>query len=114
PAPPPAPAASNRVPPAPPPAPAAGDYAPAAPPPAPSAAAPTEARLAPVPETRPTTIDGWVLREGVNGPGVLEGADGIWRAKRGDTVPGVGRVVGIFGWGNRMMVATDQGLISTP
>ena len=73
-----------------------------------------EARLTPVPETRPTTIDGWVLREVVNGTAVLEGPDGIWRVKRGDMVPGVGQVVDIFGWGNRMIVATSKGLISTP
>jgi hypothetical protein len=73
-----------------------------------------EARLTPVPETRPTTIDGWVLREVVNGTAVLEGPDGIWRVKRGDTVPGVGQVVEIFAWGNRMIVATDKGLITTP
>jgi hypothetical protein len=86
-----------------------------APSPAISAAKPPiEGPLTPVPETRPTTIDGWVLREVVNGTAVLEGPDGIWRVKRGDTVPGVGRVVSIFGWGNRMIVATSNGLISTP
>jgi hypothetical protein len=102
-----------------PPAPSVRNYVPPAPPPAPSTAASTaepamEARLAPVPETRPTTIDGWVLREVVNGTAVLEGPDGIRRVKRGDTVPGVGRVVAIFGWGNRLIVATSSGLISTP
>jgi hypothetical protein len=102
-----------------PPAPSASNYAPPGPPPAPSPAAgaaepPTEARLTPVAETRPTTIDGWVLREVVNGTAVLEGPDGIWRVKRGDTVPGVGRVVSIFAWGNRLIVATSKGLISTP
>jgi len=98
-----------------PPAPSASNYAPPPPPPAPAAAGPPmEARLTPVPETRPTTIDGWVLREVVNGTAVLEGPDGIWRVKRGDTVPGVGQVVSIFGWGNRLIVATSKGLISTP
>jgi hypothetical protein len=102
---PPAPSANNL----------ASAYAPPAPPPAAGAAAPPmEARLTPVPETRPTTIDGWMLREVVNGTAVLEGPDGVWRAKRGDTVPGVGEVVDIFGWGNRMIVATSRGLISTP
>lgn len=95
----------------------AGSYVPPAPP-APATVAstepPMEVRLTPVPETRPTTIDGWVLREVVNGTAVLEGPDGIWRVKRGDMVPGVGQVVDIFGWGNRMIVATSRGLISTP
>ena len=33
-----------------------------------------------------------MLREVINGTAVLEGPNGIWRVKRGDTVPGVGRV----------------------
>jgi hypothetical protein len=88
-------------------------------PPAPAAAAggeklTMEARLAPVPETRPTTIEGWVLRDVANGTAVLEGPDGIFRARRGDTVPGLGQVEEIFGWGNRMIVSTSRGLITTP
>ena len=98
-----------------PPAPSASSYAPTAPPPAASAAQPPmETPLMPVPETRPTTIDGWMLREVVNGTAVLEGPDGLWRVKRGDTVPGAGQVVDIFSWGNRMIVATSKGLITTP
>ena len=106
-----------------PPAPSADNHPPAAQPPAPSptesAAKPrtephTDAPLAPVPETRPTTIDGWTLREVVDGTAVLEGPGGVWRAKRGDTVPGVGRIVGILRWGNRLIVATSKGLISSP
>jgi len=68
----------------------------------------------PVPETRPTTIPGWTLREVVNGTAVLDGPGGSLRVARGDTVPGVGRVLAIFRWGDRSMVATSQGLISTP
>ena len=34
-------------------------------------------------------------------------------AKAGDTVPGVGRVDSIVRWGNRWIVATSRGLIST-
>ena len=71
-------------------------------------------KLAPVPETRPTTIEGWTLREVTNGTAVLEGPNGTWRVTRGDTVPGVGRIEFIFRWGNRLMVATSSGLISTP
>jgi hypothetical protein len=98
-----------------PPAPSASSYVPPAPSPAAGAAQPpVEAPLVPVPDTRPTTIDGWVLRDIVNGTAVLEGPDGLWRVKRGDTLPGLGQVVDIFGWGNRMIVATDKGLITTP
>jgi hypothetical protein len=71
-------------------------------------------KLAPVPETRPRTIEGWTLREVVNGTAVLEGPNGTLRVTRGDTVPGVGRIVSIFRWGNRLMVATSRGLISSP
>jgi hypothetical protein len=67
-----------------------------------------------VPETRPTTIEGWTVREVVGGTVVLEGPDGVWRAARGETVPGVGRVDSIVRWGNRWIVATSRGLISTP
>jgi hypothetical protein len=68
----------------------------------------------PMPETRPETIEGWTLREVVNGTAILEGPTGIWRATRGDTVPGVGRVDSVIFWGNRWIVATTGGLISTP
>jgi hypothetical protein len=71
-------------------------------------------KLTPTPETRPTTIEGWTLREVTNGIAVLEGPDGNWRVARGDTIPGVGRVESIFRWGNRLIVATSRGLISTP
>jgi hypothetical protein len=67
-----------------------------------------------VPETRLTTIEGWTLREVTNGAAVLDGPNGTWTAKRGDTVPGVGRVESIVLWGKRWIVATSSGLISTP
>ncbi len=72
------------------------------------------AKLTPIPETRPTTIEGWTLREVINGTAILEGPTGIWKAVRGDTVPGVGKVESIVLWGNRWIVATSRGLISTP
>ena len=74
----------------------------------------TRAKLNPAPETRPTTIEGWTLREVTNGTAVLEGPDGIRRVARGDTIPGVGKVESIFRWGSRLIVATSRGLISTP
>jgi hypothetical protein len=67
----------------------------------------------PVPETRPTTIEGWTIREVNGGTAVLEGPNGIWKATRGDTVPGVGKIDSIVRWGNRWIVATSRGLIST-
>jgi hypothetical protein len=71
-------------------------------------------KLAATPETRPTTIEGWTLREVANGTAILEGPDGIRRVSSGDMIPGVGRVESIFRWGNRLIVATSRGLISTP
>jgi hypothetical protein len=68
---------------------------------------------APAPETRPTTIEGWTLLEVKGSTAVLEGPNGIWRATRGDTVPGVGKIDSIVRWGNRWIVATSRGLIST-
>ena len=74
----------------------------------------TQANLTQMPETRPTTIEGWTLREVINGTAVLEGPNGTWRATTGDTVPEVGRVDSIVRWGSRWIVATSRGLISTP
>lgn len=71
-------------------------------------------KLEPVPETRPTTIKGWTLHEVIGGTVVLQGPNGTFRAVRGNKVPGVGRIYSIFRWGNRLMVATSRGLISTP
>jgi hypothetical protein len=68
---------------------------------------------APVPETRPTTIKGWIIREVNGATAVLEGPNGVWKATRGDTVPGVGKIDSIVRWGNRWIVATSRGLIST-
>ena len=69
---------------------------------------------APVPETRPTTIEGWAIRQINGGTAVLEGPNGVWKARRGDTIPGVGKIESIVLWGNRWIVATSSGLISTP
>jgi hypothetical protein len=66
-----------------------------------------------VPESRPTTIEGWTIREVSGGTAVLVGPTGVWNATRGDTVPGVGKIDSIVRWGNRWIVATSRGLIST-
>jgi hypothetical protein len=66
----------------------------------------------PFPETKPTTIDGWVVREVANGTAVLQGPNGVWTASRGDTVPGLGTVDSIVLWGNRWIVSTSKGLIT--
>src|SRR5262245_57257324 len=72
------------------------------------------ARQAPYPETKPTTIAGWAIVEVVGGTATVQGPNGVWRVTRGDTVPGIGKVDSIVRWGNRWIVATSSGLISTP
>lgn len=73
-----------------------------------------EPALLSVPETRPTTIGGWAVLDVRGGTAVLEGPDGIRMAARGDVIPGIGRIDSIVRWGNRWIVATARGLISTP
>jgi hypothetical protein len=70
-------------------------------------------RAAPVPETKPQTVEGWMIRDIVGNTVVLEGPEGVWRVTQGDTVPGVGKVGSIVRWGNRWIVSTTRGLIST-
>jgi hypothetical protein len=74
----------------------------------------SSSRSMPFPETRPTTIEGWMVRDVVGGTAMLQGPDGVRRVTLGDTLPGAGRVVSIVRWGNRWIVATSRGLISTP
>jgi hypothetical protein len=70
--------------------------------------------MVPVAETKPTTIEGWTVLAVRGGTAVLEGPDGVRTAARGDTVPGIGRIDSIVRWGNRWIVATANGLITTP
>ena len=70
--------------------------------------------LVAAPETKPATIPGWTVVDVRDGTAVLEGPDGIRMAARGDTIPGIGRVVSIVRWGSRWVIATAGGLIATP
>ena len=67
----------------------------------------------PVPETRPATIPGWTVREVVGDSALLDGPQGARRVARGESVPGLGKVETIVRWGNRWIVTTERGLIST-
>ena len=69
--------------------------------------------VSPVAETKPTTIAGWTVRDVYGESAVLVGPDHVWTVRTGDTVPGVGRIDTIVRWGNRWIVATTTGLIST-
>jgi hypothetical protein len=72
------------------------------------------ARPMPFPETRPETLSGWTVREVYGGTAILDGPERSFKAARGDIVPGVGRLESIVRWGDRWIVATESGLISTP
>jgi hypothetical protein len=67
----------------------------------------------PVPETKPKTIQGWTARQVSGRTAVLQGPTGIWSVAIGDTVPGAGQIESIVRWGNRWIVATSKGLITT-
>jgi hypothetical protein len=73
-----------------------------------------ESRPIPVADTRPTSIEGWTVRYVQGSTAVIEGPGGVFTAGRGDIVPGVGRIDSIVLWGGRYIVATTQGLITTP
>ncbi|MBV9971036.1 MAG: hypothetical protein JO228_13705 [Xanthobacteraceae bacterium] len=72
------------------------------------------ARPLPFPETRPETLAGWTVREVYGNTAILDGPERSFKAARGDIVPGVGRLESIVRWGDRWIVATESGLISTP
>ncbi len=70
-------------------------------------------RPLPTPETKPTTIEGWTVRDVSGGFASLEGPQGTWRAARGDLVPGLGRVDSIVRWGKYWLVSTSRGLVAS-
>ncbi len=72
------------------------------------------ARPLPFPESRPETLAGWTVREVNGSTAILDGPERSFKAVRGDIVPGVGRLESIVRWGDRWIVATESGLISTP
>ena len=71
-------------------------------------------RAPPFPESRPETLAGWTVREVNGSTAILDGPERSFKAARGDIVPGVGRLESIVRWGDRWIVATESGLISTP
>ncbi len=71
-------------------------------------------RPMPFPESKPETLSGWTVREVNGNTAILDGPERSFKAARGDIVPGVGRLESIVRWGDRWIVATESGLISTP
>jgi hypothetical protein len=72
------------------------------------------ARPMPFPESKPETLAGWTVREVYGSTAILDGPERSFKAARGDIVPGVGRLESIVRWGDRWIVATESGLISSP
>lgn len=65
------------------------------------------------PETEPTTIDGWIVRDVIGGTAILESPNGVRKVALGDVLPELGKVDSILRWGKRWIVSTDRGLISS-
>ena len=95
---------------------------------APAAAAPTQAPAAapapakevtgsiPTPAPKPEvkrmpTVDGWVLRDVVDGGALIEGREGVFEVYAGDPVPGLGRIDAVRKQDGRWVVVTSRGLI---
>ncbi|WP_314951717.1 hypothetical protein [Bradyrhizobium cosmicum] len=77
-----------------------------------AAAAPAPVPAAPKTEVgRLPTIEGWRLRNVVNGGALIEGRDGLYEVYAGDPIPGVGRVDAIRRQDGRWVVVTSKGLI---
>lgn len=59
----------------------------------------------------PPILDGWVLRDVVNGTAMVQGRMGILEIAPGDALPGLGRVEAIRRQDGRWVVVTTKGLI---
>jgi hypothetical protein len=57
------------------------------------------------------TVEGWVLRDVVNGGALIEGRRGMFEVYAGDPIPGLGRVDAIRRQDGRWVVVTGKGLI---
>jgi hypothetical protein len=72
----------------------------------------TPAAAAPKTEVaRLPTLEGWVLRDVVNGAALIEGRRGMFEVYAGDPIPGLGRVDAIRRQDGRWVVVTGKGLI---
>jgi hypothetical protein len=57
------------------------------------------------------TVEGWTLRDVVNGSALIEGRQGIFEVYAGDPVPGLGRIDAIRRQDGHWVVVTSKGLI---
>jgi hypothetical protein len=79
---------------------------------------PATAEAAPVPPPAPKpeiarlpTVEGWVLRDVLNGSALIQGRQGMFEVYAGDPVPGLGRVDAIRKQDGKWVVVTSKGLI---
>src|SRR3954453_3263621 len=56
-------------------------------------------------------VEGWGLRDGAKGGGLIQGRLGIFEVYAGDAMPGLGRVDAIRRQDGRWVVVTSKGLI---
>jgi hypothetical protein len=79
----------------------------------PAAAAPAQAAAAPPKAEvgRLPTVEGWRLRDVVNGGALIENRSGLYEVYAGDPVPGLGRIDAIRRQDGRWVVVTSKGLI---
>jgi hypothetical protein len=80
------------------------------------AAAASAAAVAPAPPPkaevgRLPTVEGWRLRDVINGGALIEGRSGLYEVYAGDPVPGLGRIDAIRKQDGRWVVVTSKGLI---
>jgi hypothetical protein len=75
-------------------------------PPAAAAAAAPKVEVARLP-----TVEGWSLRDVVDGSALIEGRQGIFEVYAGDPVPGLGRIDAIRRQDGHWVVVTSKGLI---
>ena len=57
------------------------------------------------------TVEGWTLRDVINGSALIEGRQGIFEVYAGDPVPGLGRIDAIRRQDGHWVVVTSKGLI---
>jgi hypothetical protein len=62
-------------------------------------------------QSKPATVDGWVVRDVYRGTALIEGRMGVIEVDQGDVVPGLGRVDAIRKQDGRWVVVTPKGLI---
>jgi hypothetical protein len=77
-----------------------------------AAVSPPVATPAPLPQPRPSIVQGWTVREARNGRVWVESRGELFAVAPGVPLPGLGRVETIRREGNSLVVVTSKGLIT--